>query len=175
MTPPPKASDAVREAAQVGRDGVTFFQRANRLASDPRVKFIFGRAAEEYGNAVKALESAAKGKGKGRAKPPSLFPSEEYERIECYVCGFETTVDDLPEVCPSCGAARYAFEKEVSQDRAWDLVARTTKDVIAFTKKASASVKEAKAKDALAKAVGIHKGLLAEAQEERARFEGGSP
>jgi len=170
---PPKPSDAVREAAQVGRDGVAFFQRANRLASDPRVKFIFGRAAEEYASAVKVLEPVAKGKGKPKA--PALFPSEEYEKIECYVCGFETTVDDLPEACPSCGAARYAFEKEVSQDRAWDLVARTTKDVIAFTKKSGAGVKDAKAKDALAKAVSIHRGLLAEAEEERARIEGGTP
>ena len=171
LTSPPKPADAVRQAAQVGRDGVAFFRRANRLASDPRVKFIFGRAAEEYENAVKALEPVAKGK----AKVPSLFPFDEYEKIECYVCGFETTVEEIPEVCPSCSAARYAFEKEVSQGRAWDLVARTTKDAIAFTKKAGSGVKDTKAKEALAKAAGFHKGLLAEAEEERARIEGGTP
>lgn len=171
MTPPPQ-SDALRQAAQVGRDGIAFFRRANRLASDPRVKFIFGRAAEEYEGVLKVLGPLAKGKAKGKA--PTLFPFEDYEKLECYVCGYETETDEIPEVCPSCGAARYAFEKEVSQDRAWDLVARTTKDVLAFTKKAGAGVKDAKAKEALAKVAGIHKGLLGEAQEERARLEGGT-
>lgn len=167
---PPKATDSIRQAAQVERDGVAFFRRANKLAADPRVKFIFGRAAEEYENALKAIEPLAK--GKGTPKVPTIFPFEEYNRIECYVCGYEATADEIPEVCPSCGAARYAFERELSQERAWDLVSRTTKDAIAFAKKAATGVKDAKAKQALAKAAEIHKGLMNEAKEERARVEG---
>lgn len=173
MKAPPKASDAVRRAAQVGRNGVAFFRRANRLAADPRVKFIFGRAAEEYEAALKGLEPLAR--GKGAVTVPPIFPFAEYEGIECYVCGYETTADEIPEVCPSCGAARYAFEKEVSQDRAWDLVTRTTKEAIAFTRKAATGVKEARAKGALAKAVEIQRGLVDEANEERARVEGAGP
>jgi len=169
---PPKTSEAIRQLAQVERDGAAFFRLANRLAADPRVKFIFGRAAEEYENAAKVLGPLAKGKGK--PKVPAFFPFEEYEDIECYVCGFVVKGDEIPEICPSCGAARYAFEKEVPQDRAWDLVARTTKDVLAFAKKAGAGAKDPKGKEALAKAVEVHKGLLGEAQEERARF-GGAP
>lgn len=139
------------------------------------MKFIFGRAAEEYENAAKVLQPMAKGKGSKGSKVPDLFPSEDYKKVECYVCGYEADADEIPESCPSCDAARYAFEKDVSQERAWELVARTTKSVIAFTRKAGTSVKDAKAKEAVAKAVGIHKGLLAEAQEERARFEGEAP
>ena len=173
MKASPKASEAIRQVAQVERDGATFFRRANRLAADPRVKFIFARAAEEYESALATLEPLAKGKGK--PKVPSLFPFDEYGKIECYVCGYQTGPDEMPEVCPSCGAARYAFEKEVTQGRAWELVTKTTKDVIAFTKKAGGGVTDAKAKEVLGKAVGIHKGLLGEAQEERARLEGAAP
>src|SRR2546426_6887776 len=166
---PPKSPDAVRAAAQVGRDGADFFRKANRLAADPRVKFIFGRAAEEYANAAKALEPLAR--GKGTRKVPSIFPFSEYDRIECYVCGFEADADEIPEICPSCRAARYAFEREVTQQSAWGLVARTTKEALAVVKKAVPGAKDAKAKAALAKAVEIEKGLLAEATEERARVE----
>jgi len=164
---PPKSSDAIRQVAQVDRDGAAFFHRANLLAADPRVKFIFGRAAEEYTNALHAVEPFAKGRGK--PKTPAFFPFEEYEKIECYVCGHVADAEDLPEVCPGCGAAQYAFEREVTQGSAWDLVARTTKDVLAFTKKARAGVADAKAKDALARAADIGRTLLDEAKEERAR------
>ncbi len=168
-----KPSEAVRQAAQVDRDGADFFRRANRLAADPRVKFIFGRAAEEYERAYKVLVPLAKGRGK--AKVPSFFPFEEYETIECYVCGHVAKADDLPEVCPGCGAARYAFERDVHQGSAWDLVVRTTKDVAGFAKKVAAGVKDPKAKEALAKAAEIRRGLLDEAREERERAEGATP
>jgi len=103
---------------------------------------------------------------------PSFFPFEEYSSIECSVCGYGTRSDAIPETCPSCGAARYAFERDVSPDRAWDLVARTAKDVAAFTRKVGAGVKDPKAKDALARAAGIHRELAVEAKEGRARVEG---
>jgi hypothetical protein len=162
----PKANEAVHQAAQVDRDGAAFFRRANRLAADPRVKFIFGRAAEEYERALKSLEGLLSAKGK--ANVPAIFPFAEYERIECYVCGFEAKADELPEVCPSCGAARYAFEREVTQDRAWALVERTAKDALAFTRKLAAEAKP-EAREAFAKAAEIRKRLLAEARQEKVR------
>lgn len=167
MAGPSKAAQVVRRAAQIDRDGERFFQRANQLAADPRVKFIFGRAAEEYGRALKLLEPLAKGKGNVRV--PSIFPFKEYDRIECYVCGFEARADALPEVCPSCGAARYAFEREVSRESAWNLVARTTKEALAATRKIAKGVTRGEAKEAMAEAAGIRKRLLEEAKEERAR------
>ncbi|TLZ53192.1 MAG: hypothetical protein E6K18_00870 [Methanobacteriota archaeon] len=173
MKSPPKSSEAVRQAAQVDRDGAAFFRRANLLAADPRVKFIFGRAAETFENAAKVLEPVAKGRGK--PKVPAVFPFEEYEEIECYVCGHVARADDLPEVCPECGAARYAFEREVSQGGAWDLVLRTTKEAAAFARKVATAVKDTEQKEALAKAAELRKGLLDEAKEERARMEGATP
>src|SRR5256712_11940666 len=127
---PPKASDALRQVAQVDRDGATFFHRANLLAADPRVKFIFGRAAEEFENARKVLAPLAKGKGKARV--PSFFPFEEDDKNECYAGGHVAVADDLPEVCPGCGAARYAFEREGPQGRAWDHGVRATDGALAL-------------------------------------------
>jgi len=170
---PPKSSEAVRQAAQVEREAVSFFRRANRLAADPRVKFIFSRAAEEHENALKVLEPLAKGRGKPRV--PSFFPVDEYATIECSVCGHSEETDEIPETCPSCGAAGYAFDKDVPRDLAWSLVARTARNVAAFTRKMGAGVKDPEAKNALTMAAGIHRDLLAEANEERARLEGAAP
>ena len=162
-----KPSEAIRQAAQVDRDGAAFFRRANLLAADPRVKFIFGRAAGEYERALKFLEGLPGAKAK--ANVPTFFPFDQYKRMECYVCGFEAEGDQPPEVCPGCGAARYAFEREVSQGEAWGLVARTTKDALAFTRKLAGGLAKAEARDALSMAVGVHKRLLEEAKQGRAR------
>jgi len=163
----PKSADALRIAAQVDREGVAFFRRAKSLVTDPRVKFIFGRAADEYGRALKSLEGVPGAKGRGKA--PVVFPFEAYDRIECSVCGYETKADELPERCPSCDAARYAFERDVKREEAWDLVSRTTKESLAFARKAAKGVTKASAKDAVTQAVEVHKSLLEEAKEERAR------
>ena len=170
--PKAKSPDALRIAAQVDRDGVAFFRRAKSMVTDPRVKFIFGRAADEYGRALESLEGAPGGKGKG--KGPHVFPFEAYDRIECSVCGYETDSEELPERCPSCDAARYAFERDVKREEAWDLVARTTKESLALARKAAKEATKSEAKDAIALAVGVLKKLLEEAKEERARV-GASP
>ncbi|MBI4416171.1 MAG: hypothetical protein HY557_04220 [Euryarchaeota archaeon] len=168
MKAQPKIADANRQVAQVGRDAVAFFRRAKSLAADPRVKFIFDRATEVYERAVKLLESLPGARGK--AKAPDIFPFSEYERIECYVCGFEAKGDEPPESCPSCGAARYAFERDVSQDKAWDVVAKGTRDALALTRKLAASADKPAQRDLLAKVIEIQKALLEEAKEERARI-----
>jgi hypothetical protein len=166
MKAQPKPADALRVAAQVDRDGVAFFRRAKALAADPRVKFIFGRAADEYERALKSLESVPGAKAK--AKVRAVFPFEKYERIECYVCGYESKDREPPETCPACGAARYAFERDVKQEEAWDLIARTTKEALALERKAGTAGKAA-AKGAVTLAIEIHKQLLDEAKQERAR------
>ena len=163
----PPSGDALRIAAQVDRDGVAFFRRATSLVTDPRVKFIFGRAADEYGRALKSLEGVPGGKAKGKA--PAVFPFEAYDRIECSVCGYETTGDEIPERCPSCDAVRYAFERDVKREEAWNLVARTTKESLALARKAAKVVTKAEARDAVAQAVEVHRKLLEEAKEEHAR------
>lgn len=172
MKAQPKTSDSLRVAAQAGRDGVAFFRRVKSLSADPRVKFIFGRAAEEFEKAVEALEEVPGGKTKGKA--PAIFPSDKYEGMECSVCGREVKGKAPPETCPGCGAARYAFERDVKRDEAWDLVARTTKESLALTRKVAQGAAKTPAKEPVARAIAIQKSLLEEAREERARV-GASP
>lgn len=167
MKAQPKTDDAVRIAAQVVRDGVSFFRRVKSLSADPRVKFIFGRASEEYERALEALEDLPGAKGK--TKPPPVFPFEAYERTECAVCGREVKGREPPETCPGCGAARYAFERDVKPEEAWSLVARTTKESLAFVRKIAQGPAKDSAKESVARAIAIHRGLLEEAKEERAR------
>src|SRR6266550_658781 len=45
--------------------------------------------------------------------------------VECYVCGFVADTKAMPNVCPSCGAARYAFEKEIALTKAWEIASET--------------------------------------------------
>src|SRR3989304_1320609 len=126
-----------------GGPAAAYLRRAPSLVTDPRVKFIFGRAADEYGRALKSLEGVPGGKAKGKA--PEVFPFDAYDRIECSVYGYETTGDEIPERCPSCDAVRYAFERDVKREEAWDLVARTTKESLALARKAAKGVTTAEA------------------------------
>jgi hypothetical protein len=163
----PKPADALRIAAQVGRDGVAFFRRAKSLSADPRVKFIFGRAAEEFEKARDALEEVPGAKARGNA--PAVFPFERFERMVCVVCGHEAKGKEPPKSCPACGAARYAFERDVKQDEAWNLVARSTKDALSFSRKFAQGAAKPAAKAAASRAIAIQKALQEEAKEERER------
>lgn len=164
----PRKANAVRVAAQVVRDGVAFFHRVKSLSADPRTKFIFGRAAEEYGRALDAIQEVPGTKGKTPA--PHLFPFEDYDRMACSVCGRVVKGREPPETCPGCGAARYAFERDVKPDEAWALVARTTKESLSLLRKVPSDASNAAVKAAMARAIAIHRGLLEETKEERARL-----
>lgn len=168
MKTQPSKADAIRVAAQVVRDGVAFFQRVKSLSADPRTKFIFGRAAEEYGRSLEAIQEVPGTKGKTPA--PTVFPFEDYDRMTCSVCGKVVRGKEPPETCPGCGAARYAFERDVKPDEAWGLVARTTKESLAILRKVPSDGSNAAVKEAMAKAIAIHKRLLEETKEERARI-----
>lgn len=162
-----RGAGAIRRVAQVDRDGARFFHRASLVAADPRVKYIFSHASEEYGRASKALEALV-AKVKTMPKVPAIFPFDAYDTIECYVCGYEAKVDDLPDMCPSCASPPYAFNREMSVGAAWDLVARTTRKVAAFAKKEGSAVRDGDARAAFAAAAGIRNGLLREAKEGKA-------
>ena len=123
------ASLAVEEA------GVAFFERANAVTADPRVKLIFTRLARIKQEHVKLLrdQAASLGVRSGReATVPAIYPTEAFARVECYVCGYSAT--DIPESCPKCGAARYAFEKEVSKAMAWELAAKGARSTLSFVR-----------------------------------------
>ena len=52
---------------------------------------------------------------------PGIYPINVVAKVECYVCGFVAETKAMPNNCPNCGAARYAFEKEISLSKAWEI------------------------------------------------------
>ena len=103
------------------RDGLTFHRRASAIAADPRVRQLFERLAREREEALSALEDAV---GKAGVTPPTstaptVYPFEAVAKVECYACGYVS--EEIPPSCPSCGAARYAFEKEFKPSMAWEI------------------------------------------------------
>ena len=54
------------------------------------------------------------------------------------MCGYGVESGEVPESCPRCGASRYAFEKEISLRKAWELAengSRTTLKILADAEK----------------------------------------
>lgn len=120
MTDAKSLDSALAEALKFERDGVAFYQRANQVAADPRVKQLLARLARHREEDLRALEDAV---AKAGLRPPAggghtPYPFEAVAKLVCYACGFVT--EELPASCPSCGAARYAFEKEISKAMAWE-------------------------------------------------------
>ncbi len=116
------ASLALEEA------GVAFFERAGAVTADPRVKLIFHRLARGKQDHIKLLRdrAAALGiRGTRAATAPAVYPTEAFARVECYVCGHSSM--DIPDACPKCGSARYAYEKEISKAMAWELAATSAR------------------------------------------------
>jgi len=121
------ASLALEEA------GVAFYERAGAVTADPRVRLIFQRLARVKHDHLRLLRdrAAAMGvRGGHAAKAPTVYPTEAFARVECYVCGYGSV--DIPDACPKCGSARYAFEKEVSKAMAWELAATSARASVAF-------------------------------------------
>src|SRR5437016_10964514 len=90
-----------------------------------RVKVAF----EEMGRRKKAqlakLEAIAGSNATHAAVMPGIYPLDAVAKVECYVCGFVAETKAMPSVCPSCGAARYAFEKEIALTKAWEIASET--------------------------------------------------
>lgn len=123
-------AESLAKALAIEEDGVAFFRRASLLAADPRVKSSFYKIAHEKEQHRERLRAAIEEfsfRKLPKVVPPDVYPKDEFKDIECYVCGHQADVDKLPDVCPSCGAARYAFEKEISQETAWSLAATSSK------------------------------------------------
>jgi len=112
----------------LGEAGVAFFERAGAVTADPRVRLIFHRLTRVKQDHLKLLRdrAAAMGvRGGHAANAPAVYPTEAFARVECYVCGHSSV--DIPDACPKCGSARYAFEKEISKAMAWELAATSAR------------------------------------------------
>ncbi len=147
----------------VEESGVAFYERANAITADPRVKLIFNRLARQKQDHVKLLRDRAASLGirGGRPAPlPSFYPVDAFAKVECYVCGYVSV--EIPDACPKCGAARYAFEKEVSKATAWELAATTARASLALVR--SLGEKHPAAKPLLEPLRGAEEALVREAE-----------
>src|SRR3989304_3252855 len=61
-------------------------------------------------------------------------------KVACYVGGYTADAKSLPNQCPKCGAARYAFEKEIALSKAWEIASDTGRKSAAVFRDAAGHV-----------------------------------
>src|SRR3989442_12829133 len=88
-----------------------------------RVKVAFEELGRHKKDQLARLEGVAGSGVKDAAVMPGIYPINVVAKVECYVCGFVAETKAMPNNCPNCGAARYAFEKEISLSKAWEIAA----------------------------------------------------
>jgi len=118
-----KESDALARAFGALVEGLTFYDLANVAVAEMRVKVAFEELGRHKKDQLARLESVAGSGVKDAAVMPGIYPINVVAKVECYVCGFVAETKAMPNNCPNCGAARYAFEKEISLSKAWEIAA----------------------------------------------------
>src|SRR2546428_2362353 len=83
-----------------------------------RGKGAFENLGRHKKDQLARLESVAGSGPKEAAVMPGIYPMNVVAKVECYVFGFVAETKAMPNTCPNCGAARYAFEKEISLSKA---------------------------------------------------------
>jgi len=118
-----KESDALARAFGALVEGLTFYDLANVAVAEMRVKVAFEELGRHKKDQLARLEGVAGSGVKDAAVMPGIYPINVVAKVECYVCGFVAETKAMPNNCPNCGAARYAFEKEISLSKAWEIAA----------------------------------------------------
>ncbi|HKZ88999.1 MAG TPA: hypothetical protein VJ300_01950 [Thermoplasmata archaeon] len=113
--------DPLLDALGAVLEGVTFYDLAQRAVADTRVKVTFEELGRSKRDQLARLEASAGPTAKDAARPPGIFPLDVVSKVECYVCGYAVDTALMPTACPSCGAARYSFEKEIALSKAWEI------------------------------------------------------
>jgi len=108
-------------------EGVTFYDLANLVVADTRVKLTFEQLGLRKRAQLERLEPVVGAGLREIAPRPGIYPLEVVSRTECYVCGYGVETAAMPAQCPKCGAARYAFEKEIAQAMAWEIAGVTAR------------------------------------------------
>ncbi len=135
-----KDSDALARAIGAVVEGLTFYDLANAAVAEMRVKVAFEDLGRRKKVQLATLEGVAGPNAKDAAVMPGIFPIDAVAKVECYVCGYVAETKAMPSQCPNCGAARYAFEKEISLMKAWQIAAETgRKSAILFRESAAHS------------------------------------
>ena len=104
-------------------EGVTFYDLAHVVAADMRVKVTFEGLGRRKREQLSRLEAKVGGEVARAAPAPGFYPLADVSRLECYVCGHTIDTGTKPAQCPNCGAAGYAFEREITLAKAWEIAA----------------------------------------------------
>jgi len=164
-----KTDNAIARVLQAAKEGVVFFEKAHTAANDPRVREMFGRLLNIRKESLRSLEESLKEAHlqlpETEGQTSRIYPLEELQKKECYVCGYSTDVEAIPESCPRCGASRYAFEREITVRKAWELAesgARITLELLSEAEKLA----EENVKQVLAKHIQLEQSILNETRKE---------
>jgi rubrerythrin len=162
-------ADSLIRALGAVLEGVTFYQLAQAISADTRVKVTFEDLGRRKVAQRARLEQLAGSTAKEGAFYPSIYPMDAVARAECYVCGHVVETRDMPNQCPKCGTARYTFEKEIALTKAWEIAAETSrKSADLFRELAKAS--QGKARELLDALSQEDQALAAEAGKELAEL-----
>lgn len=162
-------ADSLRQALGAVLEGVAFYELAQIISADTRVKVTFEDLGRRTAAQRDRLEALAGPAAKDQAVYPNLYPLDAVSKAECYVCGHVVETRNLPNQCPKCGTARYTFEKEIALSKAWEIAAETSRKS-ADLFRASAAGASGKAKPLLEALAAEDQALAAEAGKELAEL-----
>ncbi len=120
-------ADILGQALGAVLEGVAFYELAQVISADTRVKVTFEDLARRKKAQVAELEAVAGPAAKEGAVYPNFYPLDAVAKAECYVCGHVVETRNLPSQCPKCGTARYTFEKEIALTKAWETASEASR------------------------------------------------
>ncbi len=181
MDPLTTDRDRLAVVAAVEQEGLEFYSRASRVASDPRAKGVFLRLARDKAETVgllgkklgsggrpsKARAAGSSTKAKGMKETPEVYPRSAIEPFVCFVCGEEILGSDVPSECPSCGASGYAFEVDIDRETALKMAIESQRRNIDVVTRTYRSVSGVQAKDFLHRLANLERTSLKELEAER--------
>lgn len=162
-------ADSLKAAVGAVLEGLAFYELAQIISADTRVKVTFEDLGRRKAAQLAKLGAALGPSARDGATFPNIFPLDAVSKAECYVCGHVVETKNLPNQCPQCGTARYTFEKEIALTKAWETASEAArKSADLFRDLAARASGEAKALlEALEKEEGA---LAAEAGKELAEL-----
>ncbi len=120
-------ADSLQQALGAVLEGLTFYELAQVVSADTRVKVTFEDLGRRKAAQRKRIEELTGPGAKDAAFYPNVYPLDAVSKAECYVCGYVADTRELPNACPKCGTARYTFEKEIALTKAWEIAAETSR------------------------------------------------
>ena len=119
--------DVLKLALGAVLEGVAFYEFAQILSADTRVKVTFEDLGRRKASQLTRLEALLGPDARESAVYPNIYPLDAVSKAECYVCGHVVETRNLPNQCPKCGTARYTFEKEIALAKAWETASEASR------------------------------------------------